>query len=30
MELNLKRALVVFDLESTGLNKTEERITDMI
>lgn len=29
MELNLKRPLVVFDLESTGLNITEDRIIEL-
>ena len=29
MELNLKRPLVVFDLESTGLNITEDRISEL-
>ncbi len=29
MELNLKRPLVVFDLESTGLNLTEDRIIEL-
>ena len=29
MELNLRRPLVVFDLESTGLNITEDRIIEL-
>ena len=29
MELNLKRPLVVFDIESTGLNITEDRIIEL-
>ena len=29
MELNLKRPLVVFDLESTGLNITEDKIIEL-
>ena len=29
MELNLRRPLVVFDLESTGLNLTEDRIIEL-
>ena len=29
MKLNLKRPLVVFDLESTGLNITEDRIIEL-